>query len=154
MIPFFFLLSSQTNAIILIHIKATMRALLILLLSFYCTCWAWNSSILTRRAWCWTTTASSFFVPLSAQAATPQVLLEELKECKVKLEPIPDLLEQMEWDKVRSILKVPPVNKLWNLGDVSFFKVCESCILLLKKKRLTVRAQVSKYRRTIGQTRR
>jgi hypothetical protein len=26
-------------------------------------------------------------------------------------------LEQQEWDKVRTILKTPPVNKLWNLGD-------------------------------------
>jgi hypothetical protein len=45
--------------------------------------------------------------------------LQDLKLSKTKLEPIPDLLEQKEWDKVRSILKLPPVNKLWNLGDVS-----------------------------------
>lgn len=81
---------------------------------------------MTRRTWCLTTTgAASLLVvlpPQTAQAAAASssaLLIDELKECKVKLEPIPDLLEQMEWDKVRSILKVPPVNKLWNLGDVS-----------------------------------
>ena len=47
------------------------------------------------------------------------LLLDELKASQIKMQPIPDLLAQQEWDKVRSILKVPPVNKLWNLGDVS-----------------------------------
>lgn len=58
---------------------------------------------------------------IPAAFATDASILEDLKASKVKLEPIPDLLEQKEWDKVRSILKVPPVNKLWNLGDVSCF---------------------------------
>jgi len=52
-----------------------------------------------------------------AAAASTSSLVEELKECKAKLEPIPALLQEKEWDKVRSILKLPPVNKLWNLGD-------------------------------------
>lgn len=55
---------------------------------------------------------------LPAQAAQ-FTLVDELQESKSKLEPIPGLLEAKEWDKVRSILKLPPVNKLWNLGDVS-----------------------------------
>jgi hypothetical protein len=38
------------------------------------------------------------------------------------MEPIPDLLEKQDWEAVRQILKTPPVNKLWNLGDVSYFK--------------------------------
>mmetsp|Transcript_1756 Transcript_1756/g.3847 ORF Transcript_1756/g.3847 Transcript_1756/m.3847 type:complete len:184 (+) Transcript_1756:214-765(+) len=43
--------------------------------------------------------------------------LEELEQSIEKMKPIPDLLDDNEWDKVRSILKQPPVNKLWNLGD-------------------------------------
>ena len=27
------------------------------------------------------------------------------------------MLEEQKWDEVRTILKTPPVNKLWNLGD-------------------------------------
>jgi hypothetical protein len=44
--------------------------------------------------------------------------IDELRQSRDKLKDIPDLLEAKEWDKVRSILKLPPVNKLWNLGDV------------------------------------
>jgi hypothetical protein len=47
-------------------------------------------------------------------------LINELKECKRKMMTIPELLKQQEWDSVRTILKTPPVNRLWNLGDVSF----------------------------------
>jgi hypothetical protein len=47
-------------------------------------------------------------------------LINELKECKQKMMTIPELLKQQEWDSVRTILKTPPVNRLWNLGDVSF----------------------------------
>jgi len=53
-------------------------------------------------------------------ASDKSTLIKELKESQEKLQPIPDLLEKQEWDAVRSILKVPPVNKLWNLGDVRF----------------------------------
>lgn len=43
--------------------------------------------------------------------------MDDSKLSKGKLSPIPELLEVQEWDKVRSILKPPPVNKLWKLGD-------------------------------------
>lgn len=62
--------------------------------------------------------------PALAVSSTAQSLIDELKQCKEKLEPIPQLLADMEWEKVRGILKVPPVNKLWNLGEVRFFVVC------------------------------
>lgn len=52
-----------------------------------------------------------------AVADSTQTLVDELELSKVKLEPIKQLLEENEWDKVRQILKSPPVNKLWNLGD-------------------------------------
>lgn len=56
--------------------------------------------------------------PLSAWAATDlSTLKDELSLSKSKLQEIPDLLQAQEWDKVRNILKTPPVNKLWNLGD-------------------------------------
>ena len=65
------------------------------------------------------TVASS---PAAAAAETGSTttigsLMKDLKDSQEKLAPIPDLLEDKEWDKVRSILKVPPVNKLWNLGE-------------------------------------
>jgi hypothetical protein len=63
------------------------------------------------------TTAIAIASP--AQAASTSALLEDLRVSKEKMQAIPSLLEEKEWDKVRSILKLPPVNKLWNLGDVS-----------------------------------
>eukprot|EP00550_Attheya_septentrionalis_P004170 CAMPEP_0198299126 /NCGR_PEP_ID=MMETSP1449-20131203/43484_1 /TAXON_ID=420275 /ORGANISM="Attheya septentrionalis, Strain CCMP2084" /LENGTH=209 /DNA_ID=CAMNT_0044000583 /DNA_START=112 /DNA_END=741 /DNA_ORIENTATION=+ len=57
--------------------------------------------------------------PQAAMAAgtTKDDLIADLVASKAKLEPIPSLLEAMEWDSVRTILKTPPVNQLWNLGD-------------------------------------
>jgi hypothetical protein len=80
-----------------------------------------------------TSTRRSFFVAAGASSAAaaviqfPQIanadatsdIVAELKDCKLRLEPIERLLEDNEWEKVRTILKAPPVNKLWNLGDVS-----------------------------------
>jgi hypothetical protein len=53
----------------------------------------------------------------SANAAGTDDLIADLTESKLKLEVIPGLLENGEWDKVRTVLKTPPVNQLWNLGD-------------------------------------
>eukprot|EP00978_Attheya_sp_CCMP212_P006323 scaffold14325_cov37-Attheya_sp.AAC.2 len=60
--------------------------------------------------------------PQAAMAATgiatnKDALIADLVASKAKMEPIPSLLEAMEWDSVRTILKTPPVNQLWNLGD-------------------------------------
>ena len=76
--------------------------------------------------------ASAFSVALipSRAQASPKLseALEEMRESKEKLQAIPDLLEEKEWDKVRTILKLPPVNKLWNLGDVRLFlQIFASC---------------------------
>ena len=60
-------------------------------------------------------TLASF--PVQAPAIDKKSVVDVLTESKVKLEPIPDLLQQQEWEKVRQILKNPPVNRLWNLGD-------------------------------------
>lgn len=55
--------------------------------------------------------------PQYANASSKDDLLQDLTTSKSKLEVIPSLLDQGEWDKVRTILKTPPVNQLWNLGD-------------------------------------
>ena len=52
-----------------------------------------------------------------AAADTISTLRGELSDSRSKLTAIPDFLQAQEWDKVRNILKTPPVNKLWNLGD-------------------------------------
>lgn len=56
--------------------------------------------------------------PSSASAAaTKDSLLADLRASKEKLAPIPDMLKDSQWDPVRTILKTPPVNQLWNLGE-------------------------------------
>ena len=44
-------------------------------------------------------------------------LILELVESREKLKQVPDLLKANQWDSVRTILKTPPVNNLWNMGD-------------------------------------
>mmetsp|Transcript_14837 Transcript_14837/g.31709 ORF Transcript_14837/g.31709 Transcript_14837/m.31709 type:complete len:208 (-) Transcript_14837:1978-2601(-) len=60
------------------------------------------------------TTTATF--PQAASAASDEYVTE-LKASLTKLQPIPKMLEEQKWDEVRTILKTPPVNKLWNLGD-------------------------------------
>lgn len=50
-------------------------------------------------------------------ASSKDALIADLNESYAKLSTVPDLLKQSEWDKVRNILKSPPLNLLWNLGD-------------------------------------
>ena len=50
-------------------------------------------------------------------ASAKDALIADLNESYAKLVTIPDLLQQQEWDKVRTILKTPPIVQLWNLGD-------------------------------------
>jgi hypothetical protein len=64
-------------------------------------------------------TASVLMIPQVALASTTSDYVAELKISKSKIQEIPDLLQNQEWDKVRTILKTPPVNYLWNLGDSS-----------------------------------
>jgi hypothetical protein len=53
----------------------------------------------------------------SASQSVKADMIAELQTSRDKLAPIPQLLEEKEWEKVRNILKTPPVNKLWNLGE-------------------------------------
>ena len=91
------------------------------LLSSGVTAWSGNASPSRRSFFVQTASVGSFVLSHPANAAVSTAdLIEDLKLSKARLEPINELLEQKEWEKVRSILKVPPVNKLWNLGDVSY----------------------------------
>lgn len=77
---------------------------------------------LSRRIMIEQTVASSLIAwtiqPQNVNAASNiDGLVEELEASQSKLKEIPSLLQEQEWDKVRTILKTPPVNKLWNLGD-------------------------------------
>jgi hypothetical protein len=81
-------------------------------------------SSLSRRDWLGHAvaagvTASVLMIPQVALASTTSDYVAELKISKSKIQEIPDLLQNQEWDKVRTILKTPPVNYLWNLGDSS-----------------------------------
>ena len=87
---------------------------------------AWSSQQgaggLSRRNLLQQTTAASIIawssqVQQTVAASSTDALIEEIESSQVKLKEIPQLLQEQEWDKVRTILKTPPVNKLWNLGD-------------------------------------
>lgn len=70
-----------------------------------------------------TTPAATAFLSTTATiepafaASLQDQLMSDLTTSKSKLEGVPDLLQQGEWDKVRTILKTPPLNQLWNLSD-------------------------------------
>lgn len=84
-----------------------------------CKVSAWSPTSTRRRfiVSAGTTTVQLGVIFPAFAAASTEAILEDLKLSKEKISQIPDLLDAQEWDKVRSILKVPPVNKLWNLGD-------------------------------------
>lgn len=65
-------------------------------------------------------TTSFVSQPIAASAAATTAtkdLINDLVSSKDKMKPIPELLQQGEWDKVRTILKTPPIIQLWNLGE-------------------------------------
>jgi hypothetical protein len=78
-------------------------------------------SVVTRRKLLVSTAGSlagMLLVAGKAQAiSSTDALISDLETSLEKLKPIPSLLEKNEWDAVRTILKTPPVNQLWNLGD-------------------------------------
>mmetsp|Transcript_13477 Transcript_13477/g.19866 ORF Transcript_13477/g.19866 Transcript_13477/m.19866 type:complete len:210 (-) Transcript_13477:1326-1955(-) len=53
---------------------------------------------------------------VAAGKDTIDSMIGELTDVKSKLEPIPRLLQAEDWEGVRTILKSPPVNFLWNVG--------------------------------------
>lgn len=80
----------------------------------------------SRRAWLQRiTTTTSLVVAVGAAAPPPLVwavdstkeFIDDMEGSLQKLQPIPGLIETEKWDEIRTILKTPPVNTLWNLGD-------------------------------------
>ena len=121
-----------------IYIKTqqlNMRTLLYIILSHLSHgCYSWSifndSASSSRRTFVHKSAISTVAALVTSACVQPtqiavadstQTLVDELELSKVKLEPIKQLLEENEWDKVRQILKSPAVNKLWILGDVSYF---------------------------------
>eukprot|EP00986_Skeletonema_menzelii_P021191 scaffold33580_cov126-Skeletonema_menzelii.AAC.1 len=70
-----------------------------------------------------TAAASTTLLPTqSARAATSPTtaaLITDLQTSLTKISALPTQLEQSNWDAARTILKTPPVNQLWNLGESS-----------------------------------
>jgi hypothetical protein len=102
------------------HFRILLQALTILIVS------AWSPAAqLSRRDWFQQTAAATALVSVSSlvapqiatAASATDILIDELESSKSLLQEIPQFLQDEEWDKVRNILKTPPVNKLWNLGD-------------------------------------
>mmetsp|Transcript_15907 Transcript_15907/g.17648 ORF Transcript_15907/g.17648 Transcript_15907/m.17648 type:complete len:203 (+) Transcript_15907:98-706(+) len=76
-------------------------------------------------------------------------MINELKEIKSKLEPVPGLLAEENWEGARGILKTPPVNYLWNVGVntdqntlVRLSKLTEDIELLELKDELAISLQI------------
>ena len=80
------------------------------------------SKILTTTAAALTT--SSTLLPTQSAHATPSstttaALLTDLQTSLTKITQLPTELQNANWDTARTILKTPPVNQLWNLGESS-----------------------------------
>ncbi|CAE8600286.1 unnamed protein product, partial [Polarella glacialis] len=57
-------------------------------------------------------------LPLPALAVESKAELTEiLRKDRALLATLPGLLQAQEWEAVRQVLKAPPVNYLWNLGE-------------------------------------
>ena len=82
-----------------------------------------ESSDSSRRTFLSTIAAASLSTtilplqPAFAAASPKKSLVAGLKDLLSKITTIPSLVESAEWDKVRTVLKTPPVNQLWNLGE-------------------------------------
>lgn len=67
---------------------------------------------------------SSTLLPTQSAHATPSstttaALLTDLQTSLTKITQLPTELQNSNWDVARTILKTPPVNQLWNLGESS-----------------------------------
>lgn len=73
--------------------------------------------VLIGSAGCMASLLLSTCAANAATSTSAESLIADLQLSLDKLKPVPSLLEKQEWDAVRTILKTPPVNQLWNLGD-------------------------------------
>lgn len=60
-------------------------------------------------------TTTSLSLPTAALAAAPSLeeLGSQVKQARVQLAPVPDLIKQEKWDSVRAILITPPLSDCW-----------------------------------------
>ncbi|KAL7529730.1 hypothetical protein ACHAXR_003126 [Thalassiosira sp. AJA248-18] len=111
------------------------------------------SSDLSRRSFFSTVATASLagvvipFQPALA-ADTKESLIKDLNDSLSKITTIPSLVESMEWDKIRTTLKTPPVNSLWNLGEsqntlVRLAKETDDFELLEMKDELAISLQMT-----------
>jgi hypothetical protein len=63
------------------------------------------------------TSSSPLLAFAAAETTNTDSLIADLNTSLERISTIPPLLEAAQWDKVRTILKTPPVVDLWNLGD-------------------------------------
>ena len=75
-----------------------------------------SSSLLASVTAILTTSSSQQIAAFAAETNTDS-LIADLDTSLERISTIPPLLEAAQWDKVRTILKTPPVVDLWNLGD-------------------------------------
>lgn len=75
-----------------------------------------SSSLLASITTILTTSSSQQIAAFAAETNTDS-LIADLDTSLERISTIPPLLEAAQWDKVRTILKTPPVVDLWNLGD-------------------------------------
>ena len=61
--------------------------------------------------------AAALLAPRSARAADKAALKRNAQAVLAALDPLPALVDENKWDGIRSVLKAPPVNELWNLGN-------------------------------------
>ena len=77
-------------------------------------------SSLDRRSFVTTLVGTSIAItssPLPAFASEKDTLIANLSDSLTAIKAIPSLVDAAEWDKIRTVLKTPPVNELWNLGE-------------------------------------
>lgn len=64
--------------------------------------------------------------PLPAFASEKDTLITNLSDSLTAIKAIPSLVDSAEWDKIRTVLKTPPVNELWNLAS-PLYSIVLSC---------------------------
>lgn len=75
---------------------------------------AFLSTALTTAA---SISTAAIALPQPALAADSKQLITDLNNSLTAITVVPSLVEAGEWDKARTVLKTPPVNQLWNLGE-------------------------------------
>jgi hypothetical protein len=81
----------------------------------------------------------------SASQSVKADMIAELQTSRDKLAPIPQLLEEKEWEKVRNILKTPPGENQFYINITLFFLRCGSPHNFNLSKQIMEPGRESKY---------